>query len=83
MAALSFESQSPRLSPVLPAAGFSLGSLFGLGLDLRAAQADVRRFKIADVKEVHSVCPYCAVRLRAVGGEKRDQASSTSKANPG
>src|SRR5579862_1547808 len=43
------------------AAGFSFGSLFGLGLDLRAAQADMRRFKIADVKEVHSVCPYCAV----------------------
>jgi formate dehydrogenase major subunit len=43
------------------AAGFSLGSIFGLGLDLRAAQEEVRRFRIAGVKEVPSVCPYCAV----------------------
>jgi formate dehydrogenase major subunit len=43
------------------AAGFSLGSLFGMGLDLRAAQDEVRRFRIAGVKEVPSVCPYCAV----------------------
>jgi formate dehydrogenase major subunit len=42
-------------------AGFSLGGLFGLGLDLRAAQEEVRRFRIAGVKEVPSVCPYCAV----------------------
>jgi formate dehydrogenase major subunit len=42
-------------------AGFSLGSLFGLGIDLRAAQAEARRFRIAGVKEVPSVCPYCAV----------------------
>lgn len=42
-------------------AGFSLGGLFGLGLDLRAAQEQVRRFRIAGVKETPSVCPYCAV----------------------
>src|SRR3982074_2754837 len=42
-------------------AGFSLGGLFGLGIDLRAAQAEARRFRIAGVKEVPSVCPYCAV----------------------
>src|SRR5262245_26646440 len=42
-------------------AGFSLGGLFGLGLDLRQAQAEARRFRIANVKEVPSVCPYCAV----------------------
>jgi formate dehydrogenase major subunit len=42
-------------------AGFSLGGLFGLGLDLRAAQEEARRFRIAGVKEVPSVCPYCAV----------------------
>jgi formate dehydrogenase major subunit len=41
--------------------GFTFGSLFGLGLDLRAAQDEVRRLKIADAKEVPSVCPYCAV----------------------
>src|SRR6266481_7136512 len=43
------------------AGGFSLGGLLGLGTDLRAAQAQVRALKIADAKEVPSVCPYCAV----------------------
>src|SRR5579862_2419767 len=41
--------------------GFALGGLFGLGADLRAAQAEARHLKIAGVKEVPSVCPYCAV----------------------
>jgi formate dehydrogenase major subunit len=41
--------------------GFALGGLLGLGLDLRAASADVRKLKIANAKEVPSVCPYCAV----------------------
>jgi formate dehydrogenase major subunit len=41
--------------------GFSLGGLLGLGIDLRAAQAEVRHLKIADAREVPSVCPYCAV----------------------
>jgi len=41
--------------------GFSLGGLLGLGTDLRAAQAETRSLKIADAKEVPSVCPYCAV----------------------
>ena len=43
------------------AGGFSLGGMLGLGMDLRAAQAEVSRLKIADAKEVPSVCPYCAV----------------------
>lgn len=41
--------------------GFALGGLLGLGLDLRAARAEVRRLKIAGAREVPSVCPYCAV----------------------
>jgi formate dehydrogenase major subunit len=41
--------------------GFALGSLLGLGLDLRAAQQESRRFKFASTREVPSVCPYCAV----------------------
>lgn len=41
--------------------GFGLGSLLGLGYDLRAAQAEVRRFPLADTHEVPSICPYCAV----------------------
>jgi formate dehydrogenase major subunit len=41
--------------------GFGLGGLLGLGLDLRAAQQEIRRFKFANTREVPSVCPYCAV----------------------
>jgi formate dehydrogenase major subunit len=41
--------------------GFALGSLLGLGLDLRAAQREASRFKFANTREVPSVCPYCAV----------------------
>ena len=41
--------------------GFALGGLLGLGLDLRAAQEGARRLKIANAREVPSVCPYCAV----------------------
>jgi formate dehydrogenase major subunit len=41
--------------------GFALGGLLNLGLDLRAAQAEVGRLKIAGAHEVPSVCPYCAV----------------------
>jgi formate dehydrogenase major subunit len=41
--------------------GFALGGLLGLGLDLRAAQAETRHLKIAGAREVPSVCPYCAV----------------------
>jgi len=41
--------------------GFALGSFLALGTDLRAAQAEVRSLKIANAREVPSVCPYCAV----------------------
>jgi formate dehydrogenase major subunit len=41
--------------------GFALGSLLGLGLDLRAAHEQTRRFKFANTREVPSICPYCAV----------------------
>jgi formate dehydrogenase major subunit len=43
------------------AGGFALGGLLGFGVDLRAAQAHVRSLKIANGKEVPSVCPYCGV----------------------
>lgn len=55
------------------AGGFALGGLFGLGLDLRAAQAEARHLKIEGVREVPSVCPYCAVgcgQLVHVRGER-------------
>ena len=41
--------------------GFALGGLLGLGLDLRAAQAETRRSRFGNTREVPSVCPYCAV----------------------
>ena len=41
--------------------GFAFGGLLGLGMDLRAAQEEVRGLKIANAREVPSVCPYCAV----------------------
>src|SRR5437660_187755 len=43
------------------AGGFALGGLFGLGANLQAAQAHVRRSRIANAREVPSVCPYCGV----------------------
>ena len=43
------------------AGGFTLGGLLGLGADLRATQAVVRKSKFANTKEVPSVCPYCGV----------------------
>ena len=55
------------------AAGFGLGSVLGLGFDLRAAQDENRRFKFAETREVPSVCPYCAVGcglLISVQGDK-------------
>ncbi len=39
------------------AGGFSLGGLLGLGMDLRAARAEVRSLKIANAKKVPSVWP--------------------------
>src|SRR6266849_4788007 len=41
--------------------GFALGGLLSFGGDLRAAQGELHRLKIANAKEVPSVCPYCAV----------------------
>jgi formate dehydrogenase major subunit len=41
--------------------GIALGGLLGLGMNLQAAQSEVRRLKIANAREVPSVCPYCAV----------------------
>src|SRR5262249_23469964 len=48
--------------------GFALGGLLGLGLDLRAAQAEARHLKIAGTQEVPSVCPYCAVGCATLVG---------------
>src|SRR3977135_4440953 len=53
--------------------GFALGGLLGLGLDLRAAQAEVKHLKIADAKEVPSVCPYCAVGCGQIVSVRKDK----------
>ena len=42
-------------------AGFALGGLAGLGLDLRPVEAATQQLKIAGTRAVPSVCPYCAV----------------------
>ncbi len=42
--------------------GFALGGLLSLGFDLRAAQDEMtRRYNFSTMREVPSVCPYCAV----------------------
>jgi len=42
-------------------AGFVLGGVAGLGIDLKPVQAAVQKLKIAGTRAVPSVCPYCAV----------------------
>jgi formate dehydrogenase major subunit len=42
-------------------AGLTVGTLAGLGVDLKPAAAAVPRLKIRGAREVPSVCPYCAV----------------------
>jgi formate dehydrogenase major subunit len=41
--------------------GLALGGLLGLGTDLRAAREEARGLKVNHVRQVPSVCPYCAV----------------------
>jgi len=53
--------------------GFALGGLLSLGTDLRAAQAEVRTLKIANAKEVPSICPYCAVGCGQIVSVRKGQ----------
>jgi formate dehydrogenase major subunit len=57
---MSDTASRPDRRAFLRAAGVA-GGMLGLGFDLRAAQAETRRFKFAHTREVPSVCPYCAV----------------------
>ena len=41
--------------------GLTVGTLAGLGLDLRPVAAAVPRLKIQGAREVPGICPYCAV----------------------
>jgi formate dehydrogenase major subunit len=42
-------------------AGLTVGTLAGLGIDLKPAAAAVPKLKIKGAREVPSICPYCAV----------------------
>jgi formate dehydrogenase major subunit len=53
--------------------GFALGGMLGLGMDLRAEQAQVRTLKIAHAREVPSVCPYCAVGCGTIVSVRKDK----------
>src|SRR5947199_10160688 len=53
--------------------GFALGGLLGFGMDLRAAHERVARLKIANAREVPSVCPYCAVGCGQLVSVKEDK----------
>ncbi len=41
--------------------GLTVGTLAGLGLDLKPVAAAVTKLKIKGAREVPSICPYCAV----------------------
>src|SRR5712692_3914756 len=61
--------------------GFALGGLLGFGMDLRAAHERVGRLKIANAREVPSVCPYCAVGCGQII-HVRDQRILNIEGNP-
>ena len=41
--------------------GLAVGTLAGLGLDLKPAKAAAAKLKIQGATEVGTICPYCAV----------------------
>lgn len=53
--------------------GLAGGTLAGLGLDLRPAQAAAQRLKLQGAKEYASVCPYCAVGCGQVVSVRQGQ----------
>jgi formate dehydrogenase major subunit len=48
-----------------------------LGFDLRLAKKRQMSFRIAGAKEVHSVCPYCAVGCGLIAYTKQDASGKT------
>ncbi|MDE3113092.1 MAG: hypothetical protein KGN00_05630 [Chloroflexota bacterium] len=54
------------------AAGLAIAPLSALGFDLHEAKKAQQRFRIAGAKEVHSVCPYCAVGCSLIAYTKED-----------
>src|SRR5262245_41118404 len=61
--------------------GFALGSLLGLGLDLRAAQRETSRVKFANTREVPSICPYCAVGCSQLVSVRPDEGGALKIVN--
>jgi formate dehydrogenase major subunit len=53
--------------------GLAGGTLAGLGLELRPAQAAAQRLKLQGAKEYASVCPYCAVGCGQVVSVRQGQ----------
>ena len=56
----------------LGAAGTGVASVTGLGFDLAEAVTVKRELRIAGAKEVHSLCPYCAVGCSLVAYTRQD-----------
>src|SRR4051794_8859449 len=59
----SMEARTTNRRQFFRGTGMTLGSLAGLGLDLRPARAAVLplKAKLRGAREVPSICPYCAV----------------------
>jgi len=55
------QSLSRRQFLKVAGGGFGLGGAVALGMSLRPIAAHANTLKIADAKEVPSICPYCAV----------------------
>ena len=81
MSQISENRNSPNRRDFLRASaggGFALGGLLGLGVDLRAAQEEVRKLKIEGAREVPSVCPYCAVGCGQIVQEEKNREAVSS-----
>jgi len=55
------QSLSRRQFLKVAGGGFGLGGAVALGMSLHPIKAHAKTLKIADAKEVPSICPYCAV----------------------
>jgi formate dehydrogenase major subunit len=69
------ESQSLSRRQFLKVAGggFGLGGAVALGMSLQPIAAHAKTLKIADAKEVPSICPYCAVGCATLVSVKDDK----------
>lgn len=61
------------------AGGFALGGVMAFGADLTAAKVHAQRLKIADARDVPSICPYCAVGCGTLISVKKDEATGRDR----